>query len=71
MPEPERRLPSATVPISPDDLDHVDVAGKVAGGGYKWADHDGSSFPAFVAEHDLGPPPTMAVVLQLFHVMVI
>ena len=59
MPEPERRLPSATVPISPDDLDHVDVAGKVAGGGYKWADHDGSSFPAFVAEHDLGPPPTM------------
>ena len=47
------------MPISPDDLDHVDVAGKVAGGGYKWADHDGSSFPAFVAEHDLGPPPGM------------
>ena len=56
---PERRLPSATVPISPDDLDYVDVTGKVAGGGYKWADHDGSSFPAFVAEHDLGPPPGM------------
>ena len=56
---PGRRVASAPVPISPDDLDHVDVARKVAGGGYKWAGHDGSVYPSFVAEHDLGPVPAM------------
>ena len=59
LPRPGRRVASTPVPISPDDLDLIDVARKVAGGGYKWAGHDGSVYPSFVAEHDLGPVPAM------------
>ncbi|MEC9427584.1 MAG: aminotransferase class I/II, partial [Actinomycetota bacterium] len=43
--------------IRPEDLDRVDVARKVALGGYKWTDEAPSVLPAFVAEHDLGPFP--------------
>lgn len=43
--------------IHKENLDHVDVARKVASGGYKWTEEAPAVLPAFVAEHDLGPFP--------------
>ncbi len=44
--------------------DHVDVARKVASGGYKWTPQAPEVIPAFVAEHDLGPLPAMQEALR-------
>jgi len=46
-------------PVEPILEDRVDVARKVASGGYKWTPQAPEVIPAFVAEHDLGPLPAM------------
>ncbi|HJM72071.1 MAG TPA: aminotransferase class I/II-fold pyridoxal phosphate-dependent enzyme [Acidimicrobiales bacterium] len=58
---PESEPPAADTPPFNDSLlsDHVDIARKVASGGYKWTHRAPEWIPAFVAEHDLGPFPAM------------
>ncbi len=58
---PESEPPTVDTPPLHDSLlgDHVDIARKVASGGYKWTDRAPEWIPAFVAEHDLGPFPAM------------
>ena len=58
---PESEPPAVDTPPFNDSLlsDHVDIARKVAAGGYKWTDRAPEWIPAFVAEHDLGPFPAM------------
>ena len=60
-PMPESEPPAADTPPFNDSLlsDHVDIARKVASGGYKWTHRAPEWIPAFVAEHDLGPFPAM------------
>ncbi len=60
-PMPESEPPAADTPPFNDSLlsDHVDIARKVASGGYKWTHRAPEWIPAFVAEHDLGPFPAI------------
>ena len=44
--------------------DHVDEAAKLAGGNLKWGLDPPDVLPAWIAEHDLGPPPVVREVLR-------
>ncbi len=63
---PESEPHTVDPPLLHDYLlgDHVDIARKVASGGYKWTDRAAEWIPAFVAEHDLGPFPAMQARLR-------
>ena len=44
--------------------DHVDEAAKLAGGNLKWGLDPPDVLPAWIAEHDLGPPPVVREALR-------
>ncbi len=45
-------------------VDHVDEAAKRAGGNLKWGIDPPGVLPAWIAEHDLGPPPVVRDALR-------
>ena len=45
-------------------IDHVDEAAKRAGGNLKWGIDPPGVLPAWIAEHDLGPPPVVRDALR-------
>ena len=66
MPDASAIDPFLEDPVLEDPVleDRVDVARKVASGGYKWTPEAPDVIPAYVAEHDLGPLPAMQETLR-------